>query len=582
MGKIIGIDLGTTYSAVAALHQNKAEIIPDKNGRKNIPSIVSFFENQIYVGADAKDRELSSPSTTIKRIKRKMGTDEKIKIKDKEYTPEEISSFILRHLKEQAEEFLGEKVEEAIITVPAYFNDNQRQATKNAGKLAGLNVIRIINEPTAASLAYGVQSGQDLNVIIYDLGGGTFDVSVLNIAEGVFEVIATAGDNHIGGEDFNKRIVDLLLEKFKTETNLDLKEDPLALAKIDEAVEKAKIELSVKESSRIHIPFISADETGPKDIDFEITRDEFEKLILDYINRSIELCRQVLSEAELASENIDRIILVGGSSRIPFVKESLRKFFNHEIDHSINPEEAVAKGAALQGAIVSGDLNGVVLVDVNPISMGIEVESGYFVPIIERNQPIPTSARRIFTTVADSQKNVEIHIMQGESIHSKNNISLGKFKLESVRQASKGEPRIEVTFELDVNGILHVNALDMDTQNVQGISIVNPSRMTEEEIQEMRTEHNKNYQEEIQMRKSFESALKLKTKAETILSKIDSLIPVTQGESVIRLEINEIMEHMEKSVKEASPEKAKKSVERLEFIMSELNAGTYQKAEIHP
>lgn len=579
MGKIIGIDLGTTYSAVAYLENGMPRVIPDKNGRKTLPSIVSFTKTGVLVGELAKYAEFSWPESTIKRVKRKIGTDFKYEIEGKEYTPEEISSLIIKQLKAQAEEYLGEKVRDAIITVPAYFNDNQRQATKNAGKIAGLNVIRIINEPTAASLAYGVKPTDDLNIIVYDLGGGTFDVSVLNVADGIFEVISTLGDNNLGGEDFNKRIVDLVCGRFLEETGIDLNSDPLAMAKIGEAVEGAKIELSSKDSAKILVPFVTADESGPKNIDFELKRSELEAMISDYIERTVTLCREAVADAQMQLDQIDRIIMVGGSSRIPLVKDSLKKLFNKSLDLTLNPDEVVACGAAIQGGIVQGDVSGIVLVDVNPISLGIEVENGYFVPIIERNTPIPTSAKRIFTTVADNQRSVDIQILQGESMYTKNNVSLGKFRLEGIRNSTKGEPRIEVTFELDVNGIVQVSAMDIDTQSVQGITIVNDNRMSDEDIARVQSENVRIYADEIRMRGALNSVLRLKTKAETMVSRIDQSVPPAYRGGLIKEELREIMHDVELSVKEINPERIETSISRLEFIMSELTAGSYPYQE---
>jgi len=596
MSRVIGIDLGTTYSAVAYLNNGKPEVIPDKSVGKELsskvipskvlpskvlPSVVTFLENSILVGEPAKRAEFTSPDTTIKRIKRKMGTDYKFSYKGKDYTPEEISSFILKELKIRAEEFLKEKITDAIITVPAYFNDNQRQATKNAGRLAGLNVIRIINEPTAASLAYGIKPEEDLNILVYDLGGGTFDVSVLNVAEGVFEVTATAGDNNLGGEDFNKRIMECVLENFRKETNIDLSEDMLAMAKLSEAIERAKIELSSAESTKIFVPFITADEKGPKNIDFELKRKEFENLISDYVDRTLELCRQAVSDASLKIEQIDRVILVGGSSRIPIVRRKLEDLFKKKLDASIDPEEVVACGAAIQGGIVQGDINGIVLVDVTPLSLGVEVENGFFVPIIERNSPIPTSAKRIFTTIADNQKSVDIHILQGESMYVKNNISLGRFRLEGVRNARKGEPRIEVNFELDVNGILQVSAVDLDTKNMQGITIVNQNRMSEEELLRIQKEYISKFEREIKKRDILNNILIQKTRAESMITKLDSILPPLHQKYLIKDEIKEIYQHINESIKELNPEKMEKAISRLDFLLSELTAGSYSSVEVN-
>ena len=578
MGRIIGIDLGTTYSALAVLEDKKPKIIPMKNGRKSMPSVVSFTADEVLAGESALKPETAKDC--IRRIKRKMGTDIRIKKYDREYSPEEISAYILKELKMNAEEYLGEEVKDAIITVPAYFNDNQRQATKNAGKIAGLNVLRIINEPTAASLAYGVNPSDDMNIIVYDLGGGTFDISVLNVGEGVFEVISTAGDNNLGGEDFTQRILDLILARFKDETGIDLTGDPLAHAKLYTEVERAKIELSSKTSSRIQIPFITADETGAKDIDFEISRTEFEALIKDYIDRTVELTRQAVTDAHLELKEINRVLLVGGSSRIPMVQQKVEELFGRKPDTGLNPEEVVAMGAAIQGGIVVGDVSGIVLVDVTPMSLGIEVENGYFVPIIERNTPIPTAAKRIFTTVTDSQRCVEVHILQGESMYSQNNISLGKFRLEGIRQAPKGDPRVEVTLELDVNGILNVTASDLDSETAQGITIVNNERLSEDELERMREIHLKNYEQEIRKRKKFTQVLKLKTKAENISSKIESSIPPAYRNNLVKEELKELMKAVNDAVLEIDLTKIESAIEGLEFIHNELKAGNYNSEKI--
>jgi molecular chaperone DnaK len=577
MGRIIGIDLGTTYSAVAYLENGNPKVIEQRNGRKNMPSVVCINDDEILVGENALKQDFTL--NTIKRIKRKIGTDYRAEINGKQYSPEEVSAYILKELKNRAEEFLGEEVRDAIITVPAYFNDNQRQATKDAGKIAGLNVIRIINEPTAASLSYGVNPEHDANIIVYDLGGGTFDVSLVNVGDGIFEVIATAGDNRLGGEDFNRRIEEIIVNKFKDETGIDLTDDPLAMAKLSDAVEDAKITLSSKKSVKIHIPFITADENGAHDINFEFTRDEFEKLISDYIERTIELCKQAVDDARLEAKDIDRVILVGGSSRIPYIRGKIKGFFGKEPDYKINPEEVVAMGAAIQGGIVQGDVSGIVLVDVTPMSLGIEVENGYFVPIIERNNPIPTCARRIFTTVADGQKSVDVHILQGESMKCDNNISLGKFRLEGIRKAMKGEPRIEVTFELDVNGILNVTATDADTQSVQGITIVNDSRIDEKELERLREEHLKSFDKDIKNRKRFNNILRLKTKAEYIAGKIEAVVPPAYRDELIKEEISEILLRAQSALEELDIEKAESAVDALEFIMKELKAGNYKGGE---
>jgi molecular chaperone DnaK len=571
MSKAIGIDLGTTFSSVAYLENGKAFVIPDREGRKTTPSLVTFTEDGVFVGWEAAKNELKYPDSTIRQIKRKMGTSEKIKINEKLFSPEEISAFILKHIKKQAEDFLGEKVKEAVITVPAYFNDNQRQATKIAGELAGLEVLRIINEPTAAALAYDINGKEESKVVVYDLGGGTFDVSVLCISDGVFEVVSTCGDNKLGGEDFNKRLMDVIKQKFFDETKIDIATDPLAMLKLSEEVEKAKIALSSMEKTRIYIPFITADKDGPKNLDFEITRKEFEALITDYIEKTIELCREALNDAALDVSEIDRIILVGGSSKIPLVREKVKDFFKKDPQTSIDPKEVVAKGAAIQAGIIQGEKSGIVLVDLIPLSLGIEVENGYFVPIIERNSPIPISAKRIFTTVMDYQKAVDINIYQGESMYAKNNIHLGNFRLEGIREAKKGEPRIEVTFEIDVNGILNVSAMDLDTRNLQKITIQNKSILSKDEIEAIQKEHVIKYSEEISKRKNLYEVMRLKTYSENLIDKIKSALPPAHYGMLVEEELDELSRQIKKYEEELNSEELKKQIERLEFIYNEIN-----------
>jgi molecular chaperone DnaK len=571
MSKAIGIDLGTTFSSVAYLENGKSFVIPDREGRKTTPSLVTFTEDGVFVGWEAAKNELKYPDSTIRQIKRKMGTSEKIKINEKLFSPEEISAFILKHIKKQAEDFLGEKVKEAVITVPAYFNDNQRQATKIAGELAGLEVLRIINEPTAAALAYDINGKEESKVVVYDLGGGTFDVSILCISDGVFEVVATCGDNRLGGEDFNKRLVDVIKQKFFDETKIDIATDPLAMLKLSEEVEKAKIALSSMEKTRIYIPFITADKDGPKNLDFEITRKEFEALITDYIEKTIELCREALNDAALDVSEIDRIILVGGSSKIPLVREKVKDFFKKDPQTSIDPKEVVAKGAAIQAGIIQGEKSGIVLVDLIPLSLGIEVENGYFVPIIERNSPIPISAKRIFTTVMDYQKAVDINIYQGESMYAKNNIHLGNFRLEGIREAKKGEPRIEVTFEIDVNGILNVSAMDLDTRNLQKITIQNKSILSKDEIEAIQKEHVIKYSEEISKRKNLYEVMRLKTYSENLIDKIKSALPPAHYGMLVEEELDELSRQIKKYEEELNSEELKKQIERLEFIYNEIN-----------
>lgn len=573
MAGMIGIDLGTTNSAVSILKDGKAVVIQDDFG-VTIPSVVCVSEEEMISGYEALKLERFYPNSTVKRIKRKMGTDQHLEFFGREYTPEEISAAILKNLKNRAEVILGEIVRDVVITVPAYFNDNQRQATKIACEIAGLRVIRMVNEPTAASLAYGIREDEDLNIVVYDLGGGTFDVSLLNIGEGIFEVLATAGNNELGGEDFNARLVDTVLNKFFEETEIDLREDPLALTKVEEAVEKAKIALSEQSSVKIQVPFITADEKGVRDLDLTITRETFERLIEDYVNQTIELTREVVKDAHLNLDQVDRVILVGGSTRIPLVQSKLHELFGIAPDTSLNPEEVVAMGAAIQGGVVQGDVSGIVLVDVTPMSLGIEVEDGYFVPIIERNSPIPTSAKRVFTTVANNQRNVDVHILQGESMHAANNISLGKFRLEGVRQALKGEARIAVTLELDVNGILNVTAEDVDTKNVQGITIVNNTRVDQEEIRELKAHHEKTYRKDIQKRVLLNQVLKLKTRAENLSSRIEELVSEDSRRELLNAELQEVMEKVPTYVKKLNRDALQETVDNLEFMYHEIKSGT--------
>ncbi len=578
MPRIIGIDLGTTFSALAYLEQGKAVMIEDEEGRRSQPSVVAFSPEDIKAGEDALHQNLDA--RIVRRIKRKMGTDYRFRFQDKEFSPEEISALIIRRLVEVAEQNLGEKIRDAIITVPAYFNDNQRQATKYAGEIAGLNVLRIINEPTAASLAYGIKGDQETKIVVFDLGGGTFDVSILRISEGIYEVVSTAGDNNLGGEDFTERIITLLVDRFKEETGIDLREDPLAGQQLYEAVEKAKKELSSQDNTRIHIPFITADESGPRDIDFILKREEFERLIHDYIKRSLELTTQAVEEGQLTLQDIDRIILVGGSSRIPYVQQEVTRLFGKRPDCDLNPEEVVAMGAAIQGGIIEGEIDDIVLVDVTPMSLGIEVENGYFVPVIERNTPVPTAARRIFTTVVDAQRSVDIHVLQGESMYVQNNVSLGKFRLDGLPQSHKGTPRIEVKFELDVNGILHVTAMDVESSHAQGITIVNESRLSEKEMKKLQEEHVKNYHQEIEKRGLLSQVLRLKTKADTIASRLEKLTPSQYFRSLLRQELSEVRLLLQEGVQELDIRKVQEALETLEFMKQELKAGNYHKEEI--
>lgn len=489
LGRVVGIDFGTTYSAIAFMEGNKPEIIPNKRGRRVTPSVVAFSKSgEILIGEPAKNQAILNPERTISSIKRYMGSDYRVEIEGRVFRPQDIAALIIRKLKEDAEEFLGESIKEAVITVPAYFSDAQRQATKEAGELAGLKVLRIINEPTAAALAYGLGKGnydKELKILVFDLGGGTFDVSILEIAEGVFEVKATSGDNRLGGDDFDERIIEYLIERFKKETGIDLSGDRMALQKLKEESERAKIELSEVYETEINIPFIAADEQGPKHLSCVLKRDLFEGFIKDLVDRVEEPVLRALDDAKLSPKDIDQILLVGGSTRVPLVQRKVKELLGKEPLRGVNPDECVALGAAIQAGMIKGEVTGIVLVDVTPLSLGVETVGGIFTKIIERNTPIPTSASRIFTTVSDNQSTVEIHVLQGERPLAEENISLGRFQLSGIRPAPKGVPRIEVTFSIDVNGIVHVKAKDLDTGKEQKIEIRGVKELPREEVEKI-------------------------------------------------------------------------------------------------
>jgi molecular chaperone DnaK len=472
MGITIGIDLGTTNSCVSFIENGKVEIVPNSYGKRTTASVVAFNDkNEILVGEAALNQQITNPDNTIFGIKRLMGNKNPVIINNKKYLPENISSYILASMKNDVEKKMNEKITGAVITVPAYFSDSQRQATIEAGNQAGLNVLRIINEPTAAALAYGLNTKEEQTVLVYDLGGGTFDVSILDIADGVFEVRATNGNNKLGGMDFDRRLSDLIVKNFYDTTKIDLSEDKLAMKKILEVSENAKIELSENISTEINIPFITADVTGAKHINFELTRDIFEELITDFIDETIELTKDALFDADCSKEEVKKIILVGGSTKIPLVRKKIEDFAGLKVLEGINPDEVVSIGAGIQAGIIKGEIPDIVLVDVTPLSLGIEVDNGFFVPIIERNTPIPADAKRIFTTTKNNQDEVMIHILQGESKNAIDNISLGEFLLTGIRKASRGEPRIEVIFQVDVDSIVKVSAMDIDTKETQNIII---------------------------------------------------------------------------------------------------------------
>ncbi|MBK0348951.1 molecular chaperone DnaK [Aerococcaceae bacterium zg-ZJ1578] len=485
MAKIIGIDLGTTNSAVAVLEGGEAKIIPNPEGNRTTPSVVAFKNDEIQVGEVAKRQAVTNPNT-ISSIKRYMGESHKEKMGDKEYTPQEISAMILQYLKGFAEDYLGEKVEKAVITVPAYFNDAQRQATKDAGRIAGLEVERIVNEPTAAALAYGLdKTDAEEKVLVFDLGGGTFDVSILELGDGVFDVLSTAGDNHLGGDDFDQKIIDFLVAEFKKEHGVDLSKDKMALQRLKDAAEKAKKDLSGVTTTQISLPFITASAEGPLHMELTLTRAKFDELTHDLVERTKQPVRQALKDAGLTQKDIDEVILVGGSTRIPAVVEAVRKETGKEPNKSVNPDEVVAMGAAIQGGVISGDVKDIVLLDVTPLSLGIETMGGVFTKLIDRNTTIPTSKSQVFSTAADNQPAVDVHVLQGERQMAADNKTLGRFQLTDIPPAPRGVPQIEVTFDIDKNGIVNVSAKDLGTQKEQTITIKSSSGLTDEEIERM-------------------------------------------------------------------------------------------------
>ena len=521
MSKIIGIDLGTTNSCVSVIEGGEPVVIPNAEGARTTPSVVAFSKDgERMVGNVAKRQAITNPEKTISSIKRHMGSDYKVNIDGKAYTPQEISAIILQKLKSDAEAYLGEKVTEAVITVPAYFTDSQRQATKDAGKIAGLDVKRIINEPTAAALAFGIDKEDDQKVMVYGLGGGTFDVSIIEMGDGVQEVLATAGNNHLGGDDFDKKVMDYIVAQFKSETGIDLSNDKMAMQRVKEAAEKAKIDLSGMTTAQISLPFITADATGPKHLETTLTRAKFNEMTADLVEATMGPVRQAMKDSGLSMNDIDKILLVGGSTRIPAVQEAIQKFSGKEPFKGINPDECVAMGAALQGGVLGGDVKGLLLLDVTPLSLGIETMGGVNTVIIERNTTIPTKKSQIFSTAADNQTSVEVHVLQGEREFAKDNKTLGMFHLDGILPARRGVPQIEVTFDIDANGIVHVSAKDLGTGKQQEISITASSNMSKDDIDKAVKEAEQFAEEDKKKRESVD----LRNNADQMVYQTEKLI----------------------------------------------------------
>ncbi|HIE13617.1 MAG TPA: molecular chaperone DnaK [Desulfotomaculum sp.] len=521
MEKIIGIDLGTTNSCVAIMEGGEPTVIANAEGGRTTPSVVGFSKTgELLVGQVAKRQAVANPERTVLSIKRHMGSNHRVRIDDKEYTPQQISAFILQKLKRDAEAYLGEKVTKAVITVPAYFDDAQRQATKDAGRIAGLEVMRIINEPTAAALAYGLDKEAVQTILVFDLGGGTFDVSILEIGEGVFEVKATSGNTRLGGDDFDQRIVDHLVAEFKREHGIDLSADRMAMQRLREAAEKAKIELSGMTQTSINLPFITADATGPKHLDMTLTRAKFEELTADLVEKTMGPTRQALQDAGLKPEDIKKVLLVGGATRMPCVQEAVRRFLGKEPHKGINPDECVAIGAAIQAGVLGGEVKDIVLLDVTPLSLGIETLGGVFTRIIERNTTIPTRKSQIFTTAADNQPSVEVHVLQGERPMAADNKTLGRFHLVGIPPAPRGVPQIEVTFDIDVNGIVNVSAKDMGTGKAQSITITGSTRLSEEEVQRMVKDAERHAEEDRRRKEEAE----VRNQAETMVYQAEKVL----------------------------------------------------------
>jgi len=576
--KILGIDLGTTNSCMAIMEGGKPVVIPNAEGGRTTPSVVAFTkEGERLVGSLAKRQAITNHKNTVISVKRDMGTSKKIELNGKSFTPQEISAMILQKMKADAEAYLGEEIKKAVITVPAYFNDAQRQATKDAGTIAGLEVLRIINEPTASALAYGIDKEDDHTVLVYDLGGGTFDVSILTLGDGVFEVKATSGNNHLGGDDFDKRIIDYLVAEFKKKEGIDLSKDPMAMQRLRDAAENAKIELSQKQKTNVNLPYITTDSSGPKFLDIDLTRAQFEQLISDLVESTIGPVKQALSDSGLKPSEIARVLLVGGSTRVPIVQQKVKELLGKEPDKGINPDECVAVGAAIQGGVLAGETSDIVLLDVTPLTLSIETLGGIATPIIDRNTTIPTKKSQIFSTAADNQTSVEIHVVQGERKLANDNFTLGRFMLTGIPPAPRGIPQIEVTFDIDANGIIHVTAKDLGTGNEQAITIKGSKKLSDDEIKRM-VDDAKKFEEEDNKKKE---EIEIRNNADMAVFSAEKLLKESEDkiEEEDKTNIQDQIAKMKTALEGTDSDAIKKQMEELTEAVFKVTTKIYQKVQ---